>query len=38
MFESVNLQTTEAILTGESEPVDKETEPVKQGNVPLKYP
>ena len=35
LVESVNLRIQEAALTGESEPVDKETAPLERENVPL---
>jgi P-type Ca2+ transporter type 2C len=35
VLESVNLRVQEAALTGESEPVEKSTEPLAKENVPL---
>ncbi|MFQ6057709.1 MAG: cation-translocating P-type ATPase [Anaerolineae bacterium] len=35
LLESVNLRAQEAALTGESEPVDKQTKPIPEENVPL---
>jgi P-type Ca2+ transporter type 2C len=35
LFESANLSVAEAALTGESQPVEKSTEPLKEADAPL---
>jgi Ca2+-transporting ATPase len=35
LIEAINLRVDEAILTGESVPVEKKTEPIPQENVPI---